>query len=122
MKCNMELVNGYKKGTKGTKEVEKETTFWKMWSNDLPGSFPKRQLMDDFESRWKMAYPNVLARLKKEQFVSLKKDLMFMFENYGIAFDYKGQGFFLDKRQYDLIQDREDMEAAAMYGMTKAIS
>lgn len=117
----MDLVNGEKKPANGFKNMQKETTFWKMWSMDLPGSFPKARFRSDFELRWDISWSNIIARLKEEKFMYLKSDLMFMFENYGIAFDYKDKGFFLDQKQFDLIQDREDMEAAAIYGMTKVL-
>lgn len=117
----MDLLNGKKMSPNGKLNMEKESTFWKMWSEHLPGSFPKAQFRSDFELRWNISWSNIIARLKEERFMNLKSDLMFMFENYGIAFDYKDKGFFLDQKQYDLIQDRDIMENAKMFGLTKEI-
>ncbi|GGB98258.1 hypothetical protein GCM10011325_26960 [Dyadobacter sediminis] len=90
-----------------------------MWREDLPGSFPKMKLTKDLEERWGLTFTNVYSRLKKEDFMHLQSDLLFLFNHYGIAFDYKTKGFFLDKRQYDLIRQNEEMEAAQLFGLSK---
>lgn len=100
-------------------KMDKTKTFWVMWSDELPGSFPKRELIENLMHRWNISMPNVYARLKAENFMSLKSDLAFMFDRYGIAFDCKGKGFFLDQRQFDLIRQTKDMEAAQLFGLSK---
>lgn len=99
--------------------MDKKQTFWKMWKEELPGSFPKSQLVDELSGRWGIAKSNVYARLESERFMSLTSDLSFMHENYGIGFDFKDRGFFLDQRQYEIIKQNEDLEAAKMFGMLK---
>lgn len=98
--------------------MDKTKTFWTMWTEELPGSFPKRSMIDDLVVRWGISMRNVYGRLQAENFMSLKSDLSFMFDRYGIAFDCKN-GFFLDRRQYDLIRQNEEMEAAQLLGLGK---
>lgn len=100
--------------------MDKTKTFWTMWTGELPGSFPKRELIEDLVARWNISVPNVYARLKAENFMSLKTDLAFLFDNYGIAFDFKDRGFFLDRRQFDLIRQNRELEAAQMFGLSKS--
>lgn len=114
----MDLLNGQKKKEKRVKD---ERTFWKMWSEDLPAGFPKRRLIDALEWRWQLSGTNVRNRLKKEELMFMRSDIRFMYVEYGIAFNLE-KGFFLDQKQYEALRDREDMEAAAIYGMTKVLS
>lgn len=97
--------------------MDKTKTFWTMWTDELPGAFPKGELIDDLVTRWGVSSSNVYLRLKEEKFMSLKSDLAFMFDRYGIAFDYKGPGFFLDRRQFDLAQQNQEMESAQLFGL-----
>lgn len=97
--------------------MDKTKTFWTMWTEELPGSFPKSELICELVERWGISMTNVYGRLKAENFMSLKSDLAFLFDRYGIAFDCKDKGFFLDRRQYDLIRQNEEMEAAQLLGL-----
>ncbi|MEO6285812.1 MAG: hypothetical protein ABIN80_28555 [Dyadobacter sp.] len=114
MKNKTDLVSGEK--------PHNALSFWGMWNNDLPGSFPKMKFINELSGRWGISVPNVYARLKNEAFMNLKSDLLFLFNKYGIAFDYKEKGFFLDRRQYDLIKQNEELEGAKMFGLSKSIS
>lgn len=94
------------------------TPFWKLWTEDLKVSFPKRQLVDDLQDRWKITNTNVLGRLKREKFPDLTSDILFMYESYGIGYTIE-KGFFFDEEKFQSIQKRKLESTARALGLSK---
>jgi hypothetical protein len=97
---------------------EKPMTLSRLWREELRVSFPKGKLISALESRWNLTNSNVHLRLKKGQLVNFVSDIQFLHQNFAIGFDMK-RGFFFDEKQWELIEQRDMMENAGMFGMGK---
>ena len=94
------------------------TPFWKLWKEELKVSFPKKDLTDALQQRWKIAHSNVLTRLKKEKFMDLTSDILFLYEHYGIGYTIE-RGFFFDDEKYRLIKEQKLNHRARKLGLSK---
>lgn len=94
------------------------TTFWKLWTEELKVSFPKKQLTNALQKRWDLTHPNVIGRLKKEKFPNLTKDIPFLYECYGIGYTIE-KGFFFDEEKFKKIQDDRLNSVAKSLGLSK---
>lgn len=94
------------------------TRFWKLWKEELKVSFPKKQLTDALQDRWKITHTNVLTRLKKEKFMDLTSDISFLYEHYGIGYTIE-RGFFYDEEKHATIREQTLRARAQRLGLTK---
>lgn len=97
---------------------EEPTNFWKLWKEDLKVSFPKKRLTDALQARWKLAHPNVLARLKQEKFRNMAADIKFLNDHFGICFTVE-RGFYFDEKKFIEIQEEKLKNNAKKLGMSK---
>ena len=94
------------------------TRFWTLWKKELKVSFPKRKLTDALIERWELAHPNVLIRLRKENFVDLTSDIVFLYERFGIGFTIE-KGFYFDEEKFIEIEENALKSRARSLGMSK---
>lgn len=98
--------------------LHEPTKFWKLWTEELKVSFPKKKLTNALQERWKLAHPNVLARLKQEKFVNMTTDIKFLYDHFGIGFSVE-KGFHFDEIKYESIQHEHLNNLARKLGMSK---
>ena len=112
IKINIQLTNDTKTMTNDT-----ICTLSSLWMNRLPSRFPKLKCVDALAEHLGVANRNAYERIIGDKL--LAKDVSFLFANFGIGFDNR-TGFFFDEAQFDIIQQREEMENAALFGLSKA--
>lgn len=95
--------------------VSNETQLNELWANFLPVSFPKGKCIQALAERLNVDKRNASKRFSDNTL--LAKDVGFLFRNFGIGHDHE-KGFFFDQRQFDLIQAREDMQDAEVFGLS----
>jgi len=106
----MQLLNGCKK--------QSQSSFWKMWTEELKVSFNKKSFTDALMERWNLTYPNVITRLKNENFPYMTADIQWMYENFAVGFTIE-KGFFFDTEKAVLIEKKSELEAARFFGLSK---
>lgn len=92
-------------------------TLSSLWGEKLPAKFPKLRCVEALAEHLGVTNRNAYERIIGDKL--LAKDVSFLFANFGIGFDNR-TGFFFDEAQFDIIQQREEMENAALFGLSKS--
>jgi hypothetical protein len=102
----------------GTIEQEKPMKMSRLFYEELKVSFPKGRFVKALAERWSLTDSNVYIRIKNDRMNDLVSDIQFIYENFAIGFDMK-RGFFFDEQKWKLIEQRDEMENASLFGMSK---
>ncbi|HEV7381504.1 MAG TPA: hypothetical protein VGN64_17020 [Dyadobacter sp.] len=102
----------------GNEKHENGMTLGRLIKQELKVSFPRKKMCDELAERWGIAYSNVLHRLYADKLPNFVSDIKWLYEKYGIGFDMK-KGFFYDEEKARIIELNEEMEDAALFGMSK---
>tara|TARA_R110002124_G_scaffold188267_2_gene355431 strand:+ start:205 stop:504 length:300 start_codon:yes stop_codon:yes gene_type:complete len=94
------------------------TSFWNVWTNEIPSMFPKNEVIEMLSARWNITKPNVYARIKKGNLKNFVADISFLYISYAIGFS-TDRGYFFDRQKFDLIQKNEEMLNAQLFNLTK---
>jgi methenyltetrahydromethanopterin cyclohydrolase len=93
-----------------------ETQLSELWNDLLPLKFPKTKCIEALARHLNINKRNVYARILDNKL--LARDVSFLFHYFGIGYT-PDRGFYFDQKQYEAIQQREEMENAMMFGLSK---
>jgi len=96
----------------------KTKTFWNVWTQDLPASLSKKEAIEQIKNHWGLSYGPTYRRLRGGMFPNFVKDISFMYQNFGIGFNMD-RGFFFDHQQFELINEKEELENARIFNLSK---